>query len=127
MRQDFAPFAPEGSFPEKRRHMPARRRKSLGTKVTESEYSTIIALAGERSVSEWVRHVVLTAATPDSVTKVILAELLALRTILLNLHFAVAAGELPTADAMHHLIDRADQEKVRKAEERLSSLGRKAT
>ena len=102
--------------------MPATRTKSLGTKVSESEYATIAALAGEKRLSEWVRQVVLAAATPDPVMQIVLAELLALRTILLNLHFALAAGEMVTADAMYRLIDRADQDKIQKAQERLRSV-----
>jgi hypothetical protein len=101
--------------------MPATRTKSLGTKVTEGEYATIAALAGEKRLSEWVRQVVLAAAAPGPADQVILAELLALRTILLNVHFVVATGETLTADMMHQLIDRADQDKIRKAQERLGS------
>ena len=51
----------------------------------------------------------------------VLAEVVALRTILLNLHFALATGDTPTADAMQRLIERADQDKIRKAQERLAS------
>ena len=64
---------------------------------------------------------VLATATPRPADHVLLAEFLALRTILLNLHFAVAAGETPTADAVQRLIERADRDKIRKAQERLAS------
>jgi hypothetical protein len=46
---------------------------------------------------------------------------MALRTILVNLHFAVATGVPPTADDMRRLIELADQDKWQKAEERLLS------
>jgi hypothetical protein len=46
---------------------------------------------------------------------------LALRTIVLNLQFAVAGGEPPTTDAMKRLIERADDEKHRRAFERLTA------
>ena len=66
------------------------------------------ALAGEQTISEWVRAVLLRAATP-SAEPVLLAELLALRAILLNLHFALCSGEPVTAETMRRLIDRVSQ------------------
>jgi hypothetical protein len=69
-----------------------------------------------------VRQVVLSAAALGSAEQVILAELLALRTIVLNVHIMIATGEMLTADAMQRLIDRADHDKIRKAQERLSSV-----
>jgi hypothetical protein len=50
-----------------------------------------------------------------------LSEVLSLRTIVLNLQFAAASGQPPTADAMKRLIDRADDEKHRRAFERLTA------
>ena len=96
-----------------------RRTKSVGTKVTEDEYATLARLAEGRTLSEWVRDVLLAIATPRPADHVLLAEVLALRTIVLNLHFAVASGDMPTTDAMKRLIERADEEKIRKARERL--------
>jgi len=55
------------------------------------------------------------------VAPVLLAELLALRAILLNLHFVVCSGEPVTVDMMRRLIDRADQDKIQHAHERLAS------
>jgi hypothetical protein len=63
---------------------------------------------------------VLVAATGEPAERVILAELLALRAILLTLHFGVATGERLTTEAMQRLIDRADQDKLAKAQARLA-------
>ncbi len=79
--------------------MPSLRTKSISTKVTDEEYAQFEALAGEQTV---------------------LAELLALRTILLNMHFAVSHGQTLTADEMQQLIERADQNKLSKARQRLA-------
>lgn len=49
----------------------------------------------------------------------LMAELAALRTILLNVLFKEANGETLTAEQMQMLIDRADADKLRKAAERL--------
>ena len=79
--------------------MPSLRTKSISTKVTDEEYAQFEALAGEQTV---------------------LAELLALRTILLNMHFAALQGQTLTAEEMQQLIERADQNKLSKARQRLA-------
>jgi hypothetical protein len=50
----------------------------------------------------------------------LMAELVALRAILLNVLFKLANGERPTADEMQSLIDRADSDKLSKARARLA-------
>ena len=50
----------------------------------------------------------------------LMAELVALRAILLNVLFKLANGEKPTAEEMQRLIDRADADKLKKARERLA-------
>ncbi len=100
--------------------MPSLRTKSISTKVTDEEYAQFEALAGEQTISGWARDVLLTATKPKSVEQTVLAEVLALRTILLNLHFAVSQGQALTAEDMRQLIERADQNKLSKAQERLA-------
>ena len=103
---------------------PASRTKSVGTKVTEVEYVRLEVCASRESlsISEWCRNVILKEVDgdrPSEAEKIALAEILALRTILLNLHFSVARAETITADAMQAIIERADRDKARKAMERL--------
>jgi hypothetical protein len=98
---------------------PPLRTKSVGTKVSEAEF----ALLEERArgaglrLAEWVREALLSAPVelgPDS-GAVALAEVLALRSLLLNLHFRAAKGE-PVAEAeMRGLIERADETKMQRA------------
>ena len=99
--------------------MASRRTKSIGTKVTPEEYVRIQTLAGEQPVSEWVRAAILRAAEPPSSDATVLAEVLALRTILLNLHFHLCSGASVDADTMRQLIERADRDKRQQAESRL--------
>ena len=99
--------------------MASRRTKSIGTKVTPEEYAKIQTLAGEQPVSEWVRAVLLKAADRTAADATVLAEVLALRTILLNLHFHVCSGAAVTAETMQCLIERADDDKHRQAYARL--------
>jgi hypothetical protein len=105
--------------------MASRRTKSIGTKVTPEEYARIQALAGEQPVSEWVRGALLKAADPPAADATLLAEVLALRTILLNLHFNLCSGTRVTAETMQRLIERADQDKYPQAEARLTALKRR--
>ena len=97
-----------------------RRTRSIGTKVTEDEYATIASWPEGQTLSEWVRDVLLATVTPRPADHVLLAEVLALRTIVLNLLFAVASGDTPTTDVMKRLIERADEDKIAKALERLT-------
>lgn len=102
--------------------MASRRTKSIGTKVTAEEYARIQTLAGDQPVSEWVRAALLRVADEAQVTdSVVLAELLALRAILLNLHNSVCNGAPVTTETMQRLIERADQEKLQQAHARLAA------
>lgn len=118
MHQELPRMAPDGS--STRRHGHVLRTKSVGTKVTEQEFAAFEVLAGGQRLSEWVRHTLLNATAPDPSASAILSELLALRTILLNLHFTVCRGETVTQDTMQRLIERADSEKHEKARDRLA-------
>jgi hypothetical protein len=105
--------------------MASRRTKSIGTKVTPDEYARIQALAGEQPVSEWVRAALLKATDASPADSIVLAELLALRTILLNLHFHLGSGTPVAAETMQRLIERADQGKYQQAEARLTAANRR--
>jgi hypothetical protein len=110
---------------DKGQTMKTPRTRSVGTKVTAEEYAQLQACASEDvlSISEWCRSVLLEKLKgdkPSDADKVLLAEVLALRAILLNLHFALVRSETITADYMQAIIDRADQSKATKAAERLA-------
>ena len=72
---------------------PVFRRKSIGTKVSEEEYAQLEALAGGRALSEWVREMLLRELDGRRTEEIVLAEVLALRTILLNAFYKLAQGE----------------------------------
>ena len=99
--------------------MATLRTKSISTKVSEEEYAQFEKLAGGQTISEWTWDVLLKAATPNINEQIMLAEVIALRTILLNAFYKQGQGETLTADEMQRLIERADQDKFRKAQERL--------
>ena len=105
---------------------PPVRTKSIGTKVSDEEYAQLEKLAQEhgQTLGEWCRDVMLEhvdGRKPSVIEETLLSEVLALRTILLNLHFTVAMGETITAEGMQAIIDRADAGKAKKAAERLEA------
>jgi hypothetical protein len=100
--------------------MPRPRSKSISTKVTEEEYAQFVALAGDQTISEWTRDALLKAAKPSPAEQTIVAELLALRTILMNILFSIANREQLTSTAMDDIIKHADAGKLAKALERLT-------
>jgi hypothetical protein len=104
--------------------MPSPRSKSISTKVTEQDYAQFESLAGDQTISEWTRDALLKAAKPSPAEQTIVAELLALRAILMNILFAIANREQLTSTAMDDIIKRADAGKVAKAMDRLMSTTR---
>jgi len=106
--------------------MATARTKCISTKVTTDEHALFTRLARGQTVSGWARGVLVAAAsTAPSVEHIVLAEVVALRTILLNLHFALASGQTLTTHTMQQLIERADQDKVHKAHEQLATAPRR--
>jgi hypothetical protein len=103
--------------------MPIPRSKCLSTKVTPDDYAMFEAVAAEQSVSAWARDALLRTVKQPAAEHVLLEEVLALRAILMNLQFAVAAGTPPTAEEMRRLIQRADAEKTQQALDRLTPAG----
>jgi hypothetical protein len=102
------------------------RNKSISSKVTEEEYSRLEAMAETMglSMSEWVRAILmerLERTTGKAREEALLAELLGLRTILLNVLFKVAKGERMTGEEMQAVIERADAGKKERAQKLLGT------
>lgn len=76
---------------------PILRTRTVSTKVTEEEFAGLEAQAAERGVNlgEWVREALLDRLKPDQVpgNETLLAEVMALRTIVINLGGAQARGQ----------------------------------
>jgi len=106
---------------------PNLRVRSIGTRVSEEEFVRLeqAARKASKTLGEWCREVMLASANgqPENGTggeaHAVMAEVVALRAILLNVLFKQAKGEPLTAEEMQRLIDRADSDKLRKARERL--------
>ena len=100
----------------------AARTRSVGTKLTEDEYARLesLAAAAGQNVSEWARSALLAATTPTPTTNpsnqnqdaAVLAEVRALRAIVLNLFFDLAKGEEITVESVKEIIAKADAKKA---------------
>lgn len=95
------------------------RGRSLGTKLSEVEYARVEAAALKAGVglSEWCRRAVLAVAERDGAEpdRVVLAELLSLRSVLLTVIFQMSKGQPVSEEEMRRLIERAEREKHKKA------------
>ena len=101
------------------------RTKSVGTKVTEAELRVLESRAERAGVtlSEWVRDVLLGSSVETgtlAAERAILAEVLAMRTILLNFMLKVGEGNPIPEASSKKLIEWADANKVKRALEILA-------
>ena len=101
------------------------RTRSVGTKVSDAELRVLEsrAAAAGLTLSEWVRDVLL-GSSVDAGTlaaeRTILAEVLAMRTILLNFMLKLGAGQPIPEKVSRELIAWADGNKMRRALEVLA-------
>jgi len=108
------------------------RNRTVGSKVTESEYAQLAAIA-ERAgitVGEWCRNVLLArvnagqAIAATAAEQALLAEIVALRAILLNALYKLAPHEDLTDQDLDRLIERADRDRFQRANERLRAAAK---
>jgi len=103
--------------------------KTIGVRVTEADYARLQALADAEGqpVGEWCRKVLLDVAkspTGRPIDQALLGEVIALRTIVVNVIYAFTAEGKITAEHMQAVIDRADSTKSKKAAEFLTQISR---
>lgn len=107
------------------------RVRTISTRVTEEEWKTLESLWTSCGLTrgEWCRQVLLSqagaspaAADSESDIVLLLAEVLASRTILINLLHAIGRGDSLSPEQVRSLTDRADQEKLRRALDRLQQF-----
>jgi hypothetical protein len=111
------------------------RTKSVGTKVTDAEYAALEARARAENLtlSEWMRAKLLGTGRPgggsdtevsntadDLLGEVLLSEVLALRTLFLNLR-PLPDHALPGEAEVRAEIARVDATKMQRARERLAA------
>src|SRR5438034_7191341 len=104
--------------------MAISRNRSAGAKVTDEEYAQLEELAQARdlTVGEWCRQVLLAQLNSKPalpIEQMLLAEVLALRMIVLNLFRAVATGERLSEETILQIVAWADREKIPTTVQRL--------
>jgi hypothetical protein len=102
------------------------RARSIATRLTEAEFAEVEAAAGRavKKTAEWLREAALTQARSAPAVQtdpILLAELLAMRTLLLNLFSAASKGPL-TDESLRKMLAYADSIKQQKADEFLAKL-----
>ena len=105
------------------------RTKSIATRLTEAEFAEVesAAVKAGQKVSEWLRYAALSQvrADEDKLTdRILLAEIVGMRALMLNLFAKASQGPLSKED-LRKISEYADGVKQRKAEEVLSRTRRK--
>lgn len=101
------------------------RAKSISTRITETEFAEIesVASAEGKKVAEWLREAALAQARgrrAGETDPVLLAELMAIRNLLVNLFASASKGPL-SEESIRKMTAFADSIKLQKAEEFLAS------
>jgi hypothetical protein len=100
------------------------RAKSISTRITETEFAEIesVASAEGKKVAEWLREAALAQARGrcSGTDPVLLAELIAVRNLLVNFFASASKGSL-TEESIRKMTAYADSIKLQKAEEFLAS------
>lgn len=94
-----------------------QRTATVSTRVTDDEYKELEALAEARGqkMSEWVREVLLNQIGEPAGSDVVLAEVMALRGIVLNLIAAQSLGEKLSEERIREIVRRSDKDRFENA------------
>jgi hypothetical protein len=108
------------------RESESHRVKPTGTRLTEAEFAEVEAAAARagKKVAEWLRDAALAqarAVPTQNTDPILLAELMAIRTLILNLFAAASKGPL-TDESLRKMLTYADSVKQQKADEFLTKL-----
>ncbi|MGO8756666.1 MAG: plasmid mobilization protein [Terracidiphilus sp.] len=109
---------------------PVLRAKTIATRVTPEELAEVETAAegAGKTLAEWLRELALKAARerPTDPTELVLAEVSALRYMLLNLFHATAQanaeGKHLLPDSVLKIRDQADAQKLQKARKLLQNF-----
>ena len=100
------------------------RTNSIGTRLSEAELSEVESASAGKKVGEWLRDAALAQARSvpaQNTDPILLAELMAIRTLILNLFAAASKGPL-TDESLRKMLAYADPVKQQKADEFLAKL-----
>lgn len=103
------------------------RSNSIGVKVTEADFAMLQALAKKegKPLAEWCRDALVEFARHPAgapIEQALLAEVIALRTIVSNLIYTFGSDGKVTPQQMTAFIDRANKTKLNRAAEFLSEV-----
>ena len=101
------------------------RTQSVGTKLTVSEEGMVLKAAQEqgKAPAEWMREVLLRAATPAAELSTLFVEVQALRLLLVNTLEPLLRGERMTPEQFKEMLRYVKTNKQRAAQDMLASYG----
>lgn len=93
----------------------------ITARVSEAEFEAFRERAGMRGIttSSLLRELLTLQAKPDDATRIVLSEILAMRTIMINLLHKIGTHAVVTVDTVNDIIRQADREKANRADARL--------
>jgi hypothetical protein len=106
----------------------AKRYKTLAgsatARLTAEEEERVRQRAAEArlTTSEWCRRAIVQALDAGPETRLLLAELMALRKIFLTIHAEVLQGQEPSAQRWKVIVDDAEATKYAMADQRIQKL-----
>ena len=101
------------------------RTQSMGTKLTVSEERIVLKAAQQqgKAPAEWMREVLLHAATPAAELSTLFVEVQALRLLLVNTLEPLLRGERMTPEQFKEMLRYVKTNKQRAAQDMLASYG----
>jgi hypothetical protein len=107
------------------------RAKSIATRLTEAEFGEVEAAANGKKVEEWLREAALAQARASAVVEeqtdlILLAEIMGMRSLMLNLFARASEGPL-TTDDLHKMSAYSDSIKEQRAQDYMAQRRRRTS
>ena len=98
--------------------------RHVGTRLTPKEATRLERRAQEQGLtaSEWLRQVTLQVLEFPSAARLLLAELMSLRKIVLALHADLLQGHKPTEPRIRQAVEEAESTKFAMADNRIQAF-----
>jgi hypothetical protein len=98
--------------------------RHVGTRLTPDEAKRLEMRAQEQGLtaSEWLRQVTLQVLEFPSAARLLLAEMMSLRKIVLALHADLLQGQRPTEQRVREVIEHAESTKFAMADNRIQAF-----
>ena len=97
------------------------RTKHIAIRLTDAEHAALVLAAGDLTISEWARSVLLESLRQPRVDEVLVAEMWATQSLALTVLARVAANESVTFDTVRQLRESVAKDKRTRARQLLDA------